>query len=269
LDLNPTVPGTDDEKLEIFEAGTGHGALTLHLSRAVHVANTSLSVPTSTLDDEAETDAKILVAYKAWLQTRRAIIQTLDNKPAHSQHAQSIIKYYRNGMYYHNINFHIGTIEEYISSRLSESPESFLSHAILYLPDVHSYFSQVAQALKPNGTLLVFCPSITQINTCALDVRKNGIPLFLDNVVELGAAIGVGGREWNVRPVRPRAFLKARSEAVERKQAEGGGETAVEGGEEAVIADGDDGWELVCRPKVGQRISGGGFVGVWKKMFIG
>ena len=28
----------------------------------------------------------------------------------------------------------------------------------------------------------------------------------------------------------------------------------------------DNGWEMVCRPKVGIRISGGGFVGVWRRM---
>ncbi|TVY26349.1 tRNA (adenine(58)-N(1))-methyltransferase [Lachnellula hyalina] len=272
LDLNPTVPGTDDEKLEIFEAGTGHGALTLHLARAIHAANTApppkpekqSDAQTTDSQGEAGTDVadQQLEAYTAWLKSRRAIIQTLDNRREHSEHAQNTIKNYRNGMYYHNIDFHVGTIEQYISSRLSKSPTPFLSHAILDLPDTHTYFKLVAKALKPNASLLVFCPSITQINTCALDVRKNGTPLFLEKVVELGAAIGVGGREWDVRPVRPRAFLKARAEAAERGQA------AVEDSAEAVEQSEEDGWELVCRPKVGQRISGGGFVGLWKKMFI-
>ncbi|KFX96568.1 hypothetical protein V490_03275, partial [Pseudogymnoascus sp. VKM F-3557] len=43
LDLNPTVPDPSSSSpsppLEIFEAGTGHGALTLHLARAIHAAN--------------------------------------------------------------------------------------------------------------------------------------------------------------------------------------------------------------------------------------
>lgn len=272
LDLNPSVPGTDDEKLEIFEAGTGHGALTLHLARAIHAANTAPppnpKLPAADIQGEAigtDQGDQQLEAYTTWLQTRRAIIQTLDNNKEHSQHAQKTIKNYRNGMYYHSIDFHVGTIEEYISSRLSEAPVPFLSHAILDLPNTHSYFELVAKALKPNGSLLIFCPSITQINTCALDARKNGTPLYLEKVVELGAAIGVGGREWDVRPVRPRAFLKARAEAAEKVQA--AVEDSAEDSAEAVVED-EDGWELVCRPKVGQRISGGGFVGLWKKMFI-
>lgn len=160
----------------------------------------------------------------------------------------------------------------------------------------------VAKALKPGGNLIVFCPSITQINVCALDARNNGTPLHLEKVVELGASIGVGGREWDVRPVRPRAFLKARAEAaaMKRKELQQG---TVEGTEEPAMSelvdgavdelvamstpeeikaavgeaavgasapedDEKSGWELVCRPKVGERVVGGGFVGLWKKMYI-
>jgi len=121
----------------------------------------------------------------------------------------------------------------------------------------------------------VFCPSITQINRCALDAKSQRIPLFLENVIELGAAVGVGGREWDVKPVRPRKWLK---EASARKQAEkddragteeGIGDEGLTGAEEPVpVYDEDGGWELVCRPKVGQRVVGGGFVGVWKKMYM-
>ncbi len=109
-------------------------------------------------------------------------------------------------------------------------------------------------------------------------VRHNSIPLFLEKVVEVGSAAGVGGREWDVRPVKPRALLKPQVEALGRP---GSAEEMVDALKDAsedskVIATepsvsetptpDDSGWKMVCRPKVGLRTSGGGFVGLWRKM---
>lgn len=106
----------------------------------------------------------------------------------------------------------------------------------------------MAKALKPGGSLLVFCPSVTQIIECIKDIKKRKLPLFMEKTVEVGSAIGVGGREWDVRPIKPRALQK--SEILEA-----GLETAD-----------DEGWEMICRPKVGVRIAGGGFVGQFQRI---
>lgn len=37
-------------------------------------------------------------------------------------------------------------------------------------------------------------------------------------------------------------------------------------GDNQLIHDQVSGMEIVCRPKVGYRVAGGGFLGVWKKM---
>ncbi|KAG9239288.1 S-adenosyl-L-methionine-dependent methyltransferase [Amylocarpus encephaloides] len=287
LDLHPTVPGTEDGtntgKIEIFEAGTGHGALTLNLSRAIHAANTAPPPRSSTqieddapkknpgdksMEDSQTAEAPTDEAYEAWKRSRRAVIHSLDQSHQHSQHARRIIKEYRGGMYHDNIDFHIGSIEKYISGRLLKNGGTpFLDHAILDLPDCDKYLQIISTALKPHGSLLVFCPNITQITACSLRTKRERHPLFLDTVLELGT--GVGGREWDVRPVRPRAFLRARDAeaqriAVLKKKASLDDRPPLEEPTKVEPVRGTetdkDGWEMVCRPKVGKRIHGGGFL---------
>jgi hypothetical protein len=102
--------------------------------------------------------------------------------------------------------------------------------------------------------------------------------LFLEKVVEVGGAVGVGGREWDVRPVKPRALLEAKVEDTKQSKYLEEGRDILGGPVEDLgelpaktlvsknpVSD-DNGWEMVCRPKVGIRISGGGFVGVWRRM---
>ncbi|KAE9379789.1 hypothetical protein N431DRAFT_398277, partial [Stipitochalara longipes BDJ] len=279
LDLNPTVPNpkrATQDLLEIFEAGTGHGALTLNLARAIHGANTAAP----TIPEEAETvDAtpdlieRRKEIYQEWKTNRRAVIHTLDCSGRHSAHAETVVKNFRHGIYYPHIDFHVASIDEYLSSRLAETDSApFLDHAILDLLDIHYYFDIVGKALKANGTLITFCPSITQINAGVTFVRQNGLPLFLEKVVEVGGAVGVGGREWDVRPVKPRALLKARvedvklSDGLEEDLAQGSEDSSPAASPSHTPASDDSGWEMVCRPKVGLRIAGGGFVGVWRKM---
>lgn len=287
LDLHPTVPGSNnlnEDRFEIFEAGTGHGALTLNLARAIHGANTA--APEISNENEVDLQVPDAVeakkqAYRKWRADRRAVIHTLDCSGRHSAHAKTVVKNFRRGMYYPHIDFHVGSIDEYLSSRLLDTGDApFLEHAILDLPNIHDYFDIVAKALKPNGSLITFCPSITQINAGVTFARQNNLPLFLEKVVEVGAAVGVGGREWDVRPVKPRALLKAQAEDVKQPEILEGTEDASEGaveeseviateastGEASTPAPNDGGWEMICRPKVGIRISGGGFVGLWRRM---
>lgn len=290
--------------MEIFEAGTGHGSLTLHLARAIHAANPpapkipakkvkalrkpnqSLEIPTETpasslpILNSVEEDATfadadkaaIKAAYEAYLPTRRAIIQTLDITPRHSSHAQDVVRNFRHGLYFPDIDFHTGTIPEYLSSRLEVHPDPFLTHAILDLPGPQEYFEIVSRAIKPDGTLLVFCPSITQIVRCVKGIKEDFLPLLLESVLEIGVGAGAGGREWDVRLVKPRALLKAEvAPLITEPDDEGSDSSKGEGtGEEVdvsiAVESSDSGWEVICRPKVHSRVIGGGFVGVFRRM---
>lgn len=250
--------------MEIFEAGTGHGALTLNLARAVHAANPPAPIPeaASPTDDNKAQLEQDLENDKAWRAARRAVIHTLDINVAHSKHAELVVKNFRNGLYFPNVDFHTGTIEEYLSGRLATSgDEPFLDHAILDLPATQNYFEIVSKAMKPHGTLIGFCPSITQINTCFLLAKKHNLPFFLEKVIEIGGAVGVGGREWDVRLVTPRAL---KNESRNQKDETDIVEDTVDEGKVAEVS--NRGGELVCRPKVGVRIFGGGFLGVWRKI---
>ncbi|KAL3424006.1 tRNA (Adenine-N(1)-)-methyltransferase [Phlyctema vagabunda] len=295
LDLHPTTPTDPNpaEKIEIFEAGTGHGALTLHLARAIHGANAAAptlprlnygqatarakgedidtvappkSVEELELDREIQTEREV---FDDWRAQRRAVIHTLDNNPSHSGFAKRTIRNFRRGMYFPHIDFHVGGINEYLSARLRETEEAFLDHAILDLPGTHDYLEIVGKSLKPNGLLVTFCPSVTQILRCVTLVKEQRLPYVLEKVLELGSSVGSGGREWDIRAVKPRAIAKL--EAAAREEDEGlsvseSVENIEVSGQGTVASECDSHWETICRPKPGVRTIGGGFVGLWRRM---
>lgn len=239
LDLHPaTAEDESHARMEILEAGTGHGSLTLHLSRA--------------------------------LRSCHAKLHTVELSAKFSAHAQDVVKGFRGGIYAQDVDFHVGDVSQWIqqekaSRENGEAP--FLAHAFLDLPSADTHLATVANALKTDGTLIVFNPSITQITECATKVKDEGIQLDLETVIELGLNGSSGGREWDVRFVRPRAAQKQDSEQ------------GLSEADSAPVLEQEDSeiklpesatpeprkWSLVCRPKVGERITGGGFLGVWRK----
>ncbi|KAM5356436.1 hypothetical protein ACJ41O_003082 [Fusarium nematophilum] len=259
LDLNLPRPGEEEHDasdpppppFEIFEAGTGMGSLTLHLARALHAANPAVppslrnSLCTAKYKPEEfglDLSPEDQTAYDTYRSSRRAVLHTLDRNPKHSRAAHKLIRQFRRSLYFPSIDFHIGSIGEYISSRLAGTDgQPFLSHAILDLPAAHDHAAPVIQALHPNGLLVIFTPSISQIadfQTWALRSRQ---PIRPERVIELAVsttADGVhdsgGGKEWDVKTVIPREH--------------------------------PDGAPVqVMRPKVGDRIAGGGFVAVMRR----
>ncbi|KAF2234303.1 hypothetical protein EV356DRAFT_515203 [Viridothelium virens] len=329
LDIHLATPGQQypqDGTLEILEAGTGHGALTLYLARAIHGANTSppeiprlgqaslktskndLSIEDSETNGEQNTssntsdleDQEALDSFNQWKLSRRAILHTLDISPKHSRDAKKVVRNFRRGMYYGDIDFYTGDLPDWVTDqvtsrqdsgvdniRASTSPEgettkSFLSHAILDLPSAHIHLSTVADVLQPNGMLVVFNPSITQIVQCVERVKAERLPLMLDRVVELESGKSEG-RTWDVRAVKTKV-MERRVQQVDSTESnaaiESNGDGAESGDSESVppeMGERDDEqsqdsknrdqeYVMVCRPKVGERVTGGGFLGVWRKM---
>ncbi|KAK4547026.1 hypothetical protein LTR36_001247 [Oleoguttula mirabilis] len=281
LDLHPDPPAwgqsPDEPKLEILEAGTGHGALTLFLSRAIHAANPLFPRETTQLDDEGE------AAVQQWKATRRALIHTIEISPKYSAHAQKVVQGFRHGTYHHNVDFHVGNVSDWTRAALkARHDQPFLSHAFLDLPGAETHLGTVASALRTDGTLIAFNPSITQIMAALEKVKDDKVPLELERVIELGVNGGSGGREWDVRAVRPRASLKAASmpvpACIEGESVVGAAVAAEDSGvelsrdEEPQVAgpstetEGKNEWKMVCRPKVGDAIVGGGFLGVFRKL---
>lgn len=265
---NESESGTP--KLEILEAGTGHGALTLYLSRAIHGAN---QFPPVFNDNEDEVSQ--LNAIDDWKCTRNAVIHTIEHSAKYSQHAEKIVKGFRSGLYHGNVDFHVTDVGAWTRKGLSEREgRPFLSHAFLDLPRADEHLKIVAEALRTDGCLMVFTPSITQIVECVNTVKEAGVLLELENVIELGVNGSSGGREWNVRAVKTRIASphdKLCEEADEREADAielGDGVGAESEADDSVKRSGTkltERWSMVCRPKVGERIVGGGFLGVWRK----
>lgn len=212
---------------------------------------------------------------ESWKQNRRAIVHTLDISPKYSQHAKKIVEGFRHGMYAANVDFHVGDVSEWISkqrvSRRTQQP--FLSHVFLDLPNPIHHLPNIAPVLHVNGLLAVFNPSITQIAECVEVIREHKMPYLLEQVVELGAGTI---REWDVRAVRPRATLhesnvEAPSALSPNKSSDPQAEQAARDGElEEALGKAKEGeeekWVMVCRPKAGQQVIGGGFLGLWRRM---
>ncbi|KAK4888342.1 hypothetical protein LTR27_012751 [Elasticomyces elasticus] len=272
LDLHPEPPrwGEDKgERLEILEAGTGHGALTLYLSRATHGANTPSPRPLRR-EDGAEKEGGD-VAAEAWKAKRRAVVHSIEISEKYSFHARTVVQGFRHGMYTPNVDFHVGSVSAITSSLLAEKQgQEFLSHAFLDLPGTEGHMGVVAKALKVDGALIVFCPSITQVMACLETVKQDGIPLELEKVLELGVNGGTGGREWDVRAVKPRSRQQQTTDNVvddggEARAQEDRGIDLSSSEEDGQGGGKDEGWKMICRPKVGELVVGGGFLGVFRK----
>ena len=218
------------------------------------------------------------------------MVHTIDVSKHHSEHAQQIVSGFRQGMYTRDIDFHVGDVSGWIdqqftsrglNSKEKEAEKTFLSHIILDLPGAHHHIEKAASALHVHGSLVVFNPNITQIMAVVRMVKEKYLPLQLDRVVELGPNM-TGGREWDVRSVKPRARIQAEQEEAARKAQGSAGDLEIASNEaetgkhiHAQVRDpeeveattkSDAGWVIVCRPKVGYVVTGGGFVCHLKKM---
>lgn len=260
-----SIPG-----LQILEAGTGHGSLTLALARAVAAANPALNdaikpaVSSKTVykagDEVGDNSTEESAELREWRKQRRAIVHTVEIDPQNRQHADSLIRSFRNALYWPHIDFHVGDVKDWVAQKLSEHADgSFLDVAILDMPGVEEYVEPVVDAIKDRGMLLVFVPQITQIATCVQEIVSKNLHLKLERVVELGDGISTG-RSWDVRLAHLK-HTKA-SKFADRSDDPENEDTA------PVVAAPKVGTipPMVCRPIVGEMTRGGGFIGLWKKI---
>ena len=234
-----------------------------------------------------------------WRARRGAVIHTVDVSPKFSAHAEKIVNGFRRGVYAGNVDFYVGPVESWIAEQTKQrresapkpgllssvlksdtaTPEPFLSYAILDMPSSHLRIPHIAPVMKRDGILAVFMPSITQIGDCVELIRRQRLPFVQEKVVELGAGIS-GGRQWDVRF----AIKKSRADpsswgpssdgpeegaAQEDQEPSSSDEKPADAdvqpeAQEQASKEGES--VLVCRPQVGERIAGGGFVGIWRRI---
>jgi hypothetical protein len=277
--------------------------LTLHLARAVQAANSfppilpppklsnstsnkgtnGSQTETSSSEEEQESGHALETnrkEYDAWRSRRGAVIHSVDVSKAYSAHAETIVRGFRRGVYAGSVDFHVSHVEDWIASKIrrrqrdsQDSVEPFLSYAILDMPGAQQQLANVAPVLCIDGILAVFMPSISQIAECEAIVSDLNLRLSMERVVELGTGIS-GGRLWDVRYTKPRkhdpsrvttdeTVLDLSSEVDDTSSVKSSNDGRDSAKEES---DAKARMVLVCRPKVGDRIVGGGFVGIWRKM---
>ncbi|KAK7526896.1 adenine-N(1)--methyltransferase-like protein [Phyllosticta citriasiana] len=242
LDIHVDPPSLENASLpplEVLEAGTGHGAVTLHLARAIHAANPPLpkaseavhSPPDAAEDasEDATYDSPLAESsnedtFEAWKKKRRAVVHTVEAKRRNMVHARQIVKHFRHGLYARHVDFHLGDVTQWIESRLetmpksqssdpsAEEPEPFLSRVFLDLPASDDHLPAVARALQVDGILAVFNPSITQIADCVKVIKESRLPLALEHVAELRGS--QTARPWDIKLLKEEKAVKNTSGAM-------------------------------------------------------
>lgn len=235
------------------------------MARAIHAANppypescTHSIAPTDLGETEERGRTDFVQEISAWKSNRRAILHTLDIFAVNSAHAEKVVQGFRKGLYAGNVDFHVGDVSDFIKTQLQSrgTANPFLSHVLLDLAGPEHHLEKAAQALHDDGTISVFCPSITQITECVRLVKSLRLPLTLDQVVQFETNTSAG-KQWDVRFAKLRAVSRANKPDVS---------VAVD--EEQTTGDEKEKWGLVCRPRVGDRLVGGGFLGMWRKLNI-
>ena len=286
-------------RIEILEAGTGHGSLTLHLARAIAAANPpppTIELPKIRRLDrlflqekQDSTTVDVTEIWTEWKATRRAIIHTVEAAPSYSIHAEKIVRGFRRGLYWPYVDFYASDVKTWLTqhSNHASGEAEFLDYVLLDMPGVHEQLRYVAPAMRDGAKLVVFVPSITQIGDCVRIIAEERLSLEANKVLELGEGISTG-RKWDVRFVRPRERSnypgpggdeKNSVAAQSRGQGEAGGkdstsesDTASEDVPEdeieriATSTSRDRAPVMICRPLVGERTFGGGFIALFKKI---
>lgn len=166
------------------------------------------------------------------LSRRGAILHLIDRRADHLQMGAWNVRNFRRGKYAGDVEFGVCALP---TEWLEHNPGFSLSGVFLDLPDPQEYLGAISARMALEATLLVFTPSVTQILDCREAVARERLDLLLVKTVELPPGNGGGTREWDVNVVLTR---------------ETGARVAV------------------CRPKVGARVVGGGFVGIFKRQCV-
>ncbi|EXJ88496.1 hypothetical protein A1O1_05426 [Capronia coronata CBS 617.96] len=306
LDIHP-IPFERDassQRLEILEAGTGHGSLTLHVARAIAAANPpppNIEMPQlrpvdperAELADKRDIQNTLVEAWNQWKEKRRAVLHTVEKVVANRYHAEKIVRGFRQALYWPHIDFYAGDVKEWIEEQLklrrtrdwnplARTEDRFLDYVLLDMPGVHKQLQHVHPAMREGAKLVVFVPSVTQIGDCARVIEEGSLPLTMEKVLELGEGIS-SGRRWDVRMVMPRRPKSAPKSMVPSSNIDS--ELGTEKPPAAEVGDGDitlaqdsvdnttiplsdeqqDEPVMVCRPLVGERTFGGGFIALFRK----
>ncbi|KAK9455162.1 S-adenosyl-L-methionine-dependent methyltransferase [Dipodascopsis uninucleata] len=223
------VEDDDKETFRVLEAGTGHGSLTLAIARTIHSAN-------SNLPDDVK---------------RKALIDTLDRSKRFSKIGKQNVLEYRCGKYKKDVHFHSElTPTEFLwKQEESEGPIQY-NAVFLDLPNPHFELESLRDRVRPHAPIVLFVPSVTQVIDALQHITEMKLPFAHDRTVELlPGNMGGSMRNWDVRRATVRSSIDTSGESANCKESE-----------EDIDIDRKPERKWVCRPMVGERVVGGGFV---------
>ncbi|KAG2172542.1 hypothetical protein INT44_002557 [Umbelopsis vinacea] len=154
-----------DRGAHVLEAGTGNGSLTLYLARAV----------AGSIDNGAE--------------TQQGRVDTFDIRESHIRQAEQTVGNFARGIYRDAVKFHNGSP----SSILSKGLDPLYDGAVLDMPEPRHELDVVVQNLKNDRFLVCYLPNITQVVDLLSFIKKNNMPLAMDDCVDVMI------QEWEVR----------------------------------------------------------------------
>ena len=164
LDIHVPPPSARSPRLEILEAGTGHGSLTLHVARAIAAANEpppDVEFPklpqANQLAKLSEADAALTSIWSGWKERRNAIIHTVEFSEVNSRAAERLIRSFRQGLYWPHIDFHVGDVGTWAEKKfLDRGGRPYLDAIVLDVPDVQAQIYRVIPLMKDEARLVVW-----------------------------------------------------------------------------------------------------------------
>ncbi|RKP13762.1 S-adenosyl-L-methionine-dependent methyltransferase [Piptocephalis cylindrospora] len=135
----------------VLDAGTGNGALALHLALYARPEEGSVG----------------------------PCIHTVERREDHHRLAKKFVAGYRRGLLSPHIAFHQGMLSEILPTL----PVPF-DAAVLDLPDAHLQLQYLAPMVKPDGHVLCYVPHMSQVMECVHAGQESG--MGMDRVVEVG-----------------------------------------------------------------------------------
>ncbi|KAJ1966739.1 hypothetical protein IWQ62_002278 [Dispira parvispora] len=185
----------------VLEAGTGAGALTMHLARAVGI---QLPNPTPTFLTHNPSDHQTVNQDHDIATLRWGQVDTVETRPDHFQKAQRWVQQFQRGHLLPWIRWYQGSLSEWLNHLTKESTATATTSSVkiydgvvLDLPTPWYYLLEVAPFLKPGRFLVCYLPNMSQVLDLLKHINNNPAlrcQFATENVLE------VAWKRWQVKP---------------------------------------------------------------------
>ena len=158
LDLHASI----EEPIRVLEIGSGNGAFSLYLAKAVYP---------------------------------KGKVTSLDISERYSTAARQWVDGFRRGMYSQNVEFvTVESISPWL--QLQAQSNELCSAAMIDTPSPELHIESLTPLLEVDAFIAVFSPSITQFLPIKQLISSKRLPLRLERVLELSPT---GAKEWDLR----------------------------------------------------------------------